>query len=145
MVYQIIQDSPWHYILGIGGLILIPLLFVFLFWSNLKPKVTISIFCAGFAVVVAGVVGVIVVDHQRDVQNDAGFSKQLMDEYGVTSSRPLYALRLDFARFDEARTVFTKDGKDIPVYIKLVHSDDKQAEMAFTVIDEKSLFPKLTK
>lgn len=145
MVYQIIQDSAWHYILGAGGLLLIPAIAAFMIFSKLEVRATLGLAGLGSALVVASVVGVVIVDHQRDVQNDASFSKQLMDEYGVTSSRPLYALRLDFARFDEARTVFTKDGKDIPVYIKLVHSDNKQAEMAFTVVDEKSLFPKLTK
>jgi hypothetical protein len=99
----------------------------------------------GIALAFACIVGAFVVDHQRDAQNDANFNKQLMDEYGVTSSRNLYAIHLDFSRFDEARTVFTKDGKETPVYIKLVHSDDNHYEMAFTVIDQASLFPKLNK
>lgn len=145
MVYQIIQDSVWHYIFGVGGFVLMLALALFLIWSRLSTRVTVWVFCTGFALIIAGAVGAFVVDHERGVQNDANFSKQLMDEYGVTSSQSLRAIQMDFNRFDEARTVFIKDGKEIPVYIKLVHSDEQQIEMAFTVIDEKSLFPKLTK
>lgn len=144
MVYQIIQDSVWHSIFVAGGIVLMLAVLVFAAVSK-KTRTSIWILACGFALVIVSGVGAFMVDNQRGVRNDASFSKQLMDEYGVTSSRSLYEIQLDFYRFDEARTVFTKDGKDIPVYIKLVHSDNKQAEMAFTVIDEKSLFPKLTK
>ena len=145
MVFQIVQDSVWHYIFGVGSFLLIPAIVAFMIFSKLEVRLTLGLVGLGSALVVASVVGAVVVDHQRGVQNDASFSKQLMDEYGVTSSRSFYEIQLNFYRFDEARTVFTKDGKDIPVYIKLVHSDNKQAEMVFTVVDEKSLFPKLTR
>lgn len=145
MVYQIIQESPWYLIFGTSGILLIPAMVLFLIFSKLGPKLTVGIFVAGCALVIACMIGVFVGGQQRVDQNDTNFSKQLMDEYGVTSSRSMYEINLDFSRFDEARTVFTKDGKEIPVYIKLVHKDDNQVTMDFTVIDEKSLFPKLNK
>jgi hypothetical protein len=145
MVFQILQDSPWHDIFAISGIFAIVLMVTLSIACKRFSRLQLCILGVMFAVSIASIIGLAVGSHQRDAQNDANFSKQLMDEYGVTSSRSLYEIKLDFTRFDEARTIFTKDGKDTPVYIKLVHSDDKQYEMAFTVIDEKSLYPKLIK
>jgi hypothetical protein len=77
--------------------------------------------------------------------NNAHFSKQLMDEYHVTSSRSFYDIESDLFQSKEANTIFTQDGKDTPVFVKLISRDGKQYGMAFTVLDEKSLYPKSTK
>lgn len=145
MVFQVIQNSPWHYILAFGAMLLTLVLMVLTISSKVSAKLKPWIVGAGIAVVIMCIVALVVGGQQRVDRNDANFSKQLMDEYGVTSSRSFYEIDLDFTRFDEARTVFTKDGKDTPIFIKLVNSDGKQETMAFTVIDDKALYPKPSK
>jgi lipopolysaccharide export LptBFGC system permease protein LptF len=146
MVYQMIQDSPWHIVLGAVGIVLIIAAIVIALLNRDGPgrfekialvsMLVIAFMCA---------IGAAVVSHQRNVQNDASFSKQLMDEYGVTSSRSFYEIQLDVSRFNEANTVFTKDGKDTPIFVKLVNSDGKHGTLVFTVIDKNSLYPKANK
>lgn len=145
MVYQIIQNSLFQNIIGFGSVALTATIVGLIIFGRLSARTILKLIGVGLVLFIACLVGMIVGSHQRDAQNDASFSKQLMDEYGVTSSRNLYAIQLDFARFDEARTVFTKDGKETPVYIKLVDKDEKHYEMAFTVLDDKLLFPKVDK
>jgi hypothetical protein len=74
--------------------------------------------------------------------NNAIFSKQLMDEYGVTSSRSFYDIESDLLQSKDASTIFTQDGEDTPVFVKLVNRDGRRYKMAFTVLDANSLYPK---
>jgi hypothetical protein len=145
MVFQIVQESPWHNIFGWGGLFLIAMIMIVAIFGKWPLKITVWIMSSLFALAVASLVGMFVVDGQRDAENNASFSQQLMDEYHVTSSRDLSGIRRDFYRFDEARTVFTQDGKETPVFIKLLRKNDKMIIMDFTVIDDKALYPKPSK
>ncbi|MNR63290.1 hypothetical protein D3C85_1855460 [compost metagenome] len=54
-------------------------------------------------------------------------------------------MRKDFTEYNEAATVFTRDGKDTTVFVKKIGTDDKKITMVFTVVDEKSLYPKTEK
>lgn len=144
MVFQIVQESPWHNIFGWGGLALAAGIIIVMA-SKIPFKIAVWTISSLFVLLVACVVGAFVVDGQHTSENNARFSQQLMDEYHVTSTRDLSSIREDFYRFDEARTVFTQDGKETPVFIKLIHKDDEKIDMAFTVIDDKDLFPKPSK
>lgn len=81
----------------------------------------------------------------RTAQQEAKFSQQLEEEYNATSSRSLADMRRDFEEYNEAATVFTRDGKDTTVFVKKIGNDDKKITMVFTVVDEKSLYPKTEK
>lgn len=142
MVYQLTQVSPWHYVFMYGIFLLVAAIILIAYRGKKRRK--LSLWSRWILFVVAiGFLGAFVMDDEhRIAQNDSGFSKQLMDEYHVTSSRSIAEIRYDFRRFDEARTVFTKDGKETPIFIQQIHSDDRQVEMAFTVIDDKALYPK---
>jgi hypothetical protein len=82
---------------------------------------------------------------QNREKNDVGFSKQLMDVYGATSNRPFSEIKDDLSRHNETNAVFTQDGKETAVSIKLVTRDDKKIMLGFTVDDNKPFYPKPSK
>lgn len=149
MVFHVIHNSLWNYIFAVVGFIQ-PIVAIIMLVVLANKEVKIKrchnvILGSMISVVIICIVGLIMGVQQRVDQNNANFSKQLMSEYGATSSRSFYEIDSDLLRSNEANTVFTKDGNDTSVFIKLVHSDGNQDTMVFNVIDEKSLFPKLTK
>lgn len=77
--------------------------------------------------------------------NDAVFSERLMDEYHATSSRSFSSIAEDLYQFNDASTIFSADGKDTQVFVKLVNRGKNPITMVFTVIDAKSLYPKPSK
>jgi hypothetical protein len=143
MAYQMIQDSPWRVILMSVGLVLIVVAIVTAALNTDKPgRLKVSILVAMIVIGFGCLGGEFMVSKQHDAQNDVSFSKQLMDEYHVTSSRTFYDIKSDLLQSKDASTIFTQDGKDTPVFVKLVSRDGQQYKMAFTVLDEKSLYAK---
>lgn len=82
---------------------------------------------------------------QDYVQIDASFSKQLMDEYHATSSRSFPSINYDLGPSSGATAVFTRDGKDTPVFIRLINRDGEKITMTFTKLDDQSLYPAASK
>jgi hypothetical protein len=87
------------------------------------------------------VVALVLVAQNRD-ENDARFSRQLMAEYHATSSNYFSGMDADFHRFNGSTTVLTKDGKDTPVFVKLVSRDGNKVTMSFSAVGGNSLYPK---
>lgn len=145
MVFQIVQDSPWRNVFVFGCVFVSLALMLFAYFGKTSPKATIAIFAAGFSLFVAGLVGILVGDELSRGQSDASFSKQLMDEYHATSSRSFQEISLEFASGDEANTVFTEDGKETRVFVKFIKREGHTMTMAFTVLEDKALYPKAKK
>jgi hypothetical protein len=142
MVFQI-QDSIWTVIYALAVVIII--LVVVMLTALVKgavPGPGIFLILAG--IMISCVVALVLVVQNR-TENDDNFSRQLMDEYHVTSNRSLSAMKADFTRHHGSNVIFTRDGKDTQVFVKQVASDDKKITMAFTVIDDKALYPKPSK
>lgn len=78
-------------------------------------------------------------------QINTSFSKQLMDEYRASSSRSFSSINYDLNPSSGATAVFTRDGKETPVFIRLVERDGEKVTMTFTALDDQSLYPKPSK
>lgn len=97
----------------------------------------------GMCVAVVSFMGCIGIDILNTNHNNANFSNQLMDEYHATSNRPISAIKAEVDASGGSNAVFTKDGKETPVFVSLGNRDDKDhMEMKFLVLDDKSLYPK---
>lgn len=142
MVFQFAQGSPWNLFFAAFALLAFLGALSSLLFARRSPKWAACAALSLLTLACASALGAFVIGNQQVAEDNARFSQQLMDEYHVTSSRDLSSIRNSFYHFDEARTVFTQDGKETPVFIKLIHKDDEKIDMAFTVIDEKDLFPK---
>lgn len=142
MVFEI-QDSVWTVIYALAVVIII--LVVVMVTALVKGTVPgMGIFLMLVGIIISCVVALFLAVQNR-VENDDAFSRQLMDEYHVTSNRSLSAMKGDFARYHGSNVVFTQDGKDTQVFVKQVASDDKKITMVFNVVDGSSVFPKLAK
>lgn len=97
-----------------------------------------------FILVLSGGSGLWLVN-QDSAQNNASFSKQLMDEYHATSSRSFSSIDYDLRRSSGPTAVFNRDGKDTLVFIRLVTRDGDKSTITFTTIDGNSLYPKSSK
>lgn len=140
MEFQIIQGSVWAIVLMVAAWIATYVLVM----AVIRNSVGVAEVVILLSVVILGTVGSTMLSFQNREKNDASFSKQLMDEYGATSNRPLSAIREDLTRKDETNAVFTQEGKDSAVSIKLANRDDNKLMMAFTV-DNKPFYPKPVK
>jgi hypothetical protein len=142
MLFQI-DNSAWTviYILGILAVVIAAVVLTAL----VKGTLSHTIVAVGLLVSLLMSCGGIFLAVQNRVENDARFSQQLMDEYHVTSNRSLSAMQFDFNRYRGSDVVFTQDGRDTPVFVKLVSRDDNQVTMVFNVIDGSSVFPKPNK
>jgi Na+/H+-dicarboxylate symporter len=155
MLFQEIQESPWLTICKIVEVISIFSLIIScvilreiieIKKDNFKPSIfwkrMLLICVASFF---GSVIGVCLGSYQQAGQNNANFSKQLMDEYHATSSRPYSDIDYDSKPSNVATTVLTRDGKDTPVVVQIVKRDGKEITMAFHVLDDNSLYPKTNK
>jgi hypothetical protein len=141
MEFQLVQGSVWTIVLMVAAWIATYVLVMAL----IRKSVGVAELVILLSVIILGTVGSTMLSVQNRDKNDASFSKQLMDEYGATSSRPLSDIKEDLTRHDQTDAVFTQDGKDTPVSIKLVNRDDKKITMGFTVGDNKPFYPKPVK
>lgn len=142
MVFQI-QDSIWTVIYALAVVIIV--LVVVMVTALVKGAVPgLGIFLMLVGIIISCVVALVLAVQNR-TENDDNFSRQLMDEYHVTSNRSLSAMKTDFARYHGSNVVFTQDGKDTQVFVKQVASDGKEITMVFNVIDGNSLYPKPSK
>lgn len=140
MVFHVVQDSLWAFVLGAVVFILIAVLITL----AVKNKMTDKILMGGLMALVIFSGSSLICFYQTNVQNNASFSKQLMDEYKSTSRRPFTAIQADLYRDQEAKDVFTRNGKETPVSIRLVSRDDNKMTMEFTVVGS-SPYPKSDK
>lgn len=142
MVFQN-QDSVWTVIilLGIMAVVVAAVALIGLAKGTLSHTV---VAVGLFVSLLMSCGGLFLAAKDRSDQ-DASFSKQLMDEYRATSSRPLSAIQRDVYRHHEATAVFTQDGRDTPVAIKVAEGSDNKVTMVFTVMNDKSLYPKPSK
>ena len=145
MVFQFDQDFFWRDLFGFGGVALVVVLGLIFIFVKMPDKLMITTVITALVVVIGAIAGVLGQDFARQAQHDANFSKQLMDEYHASSNRSLAEIQSDFARYNESNVIFTKDGKDTAVSIKRTDIDREQVTMVFTVIDEKTLYPKSIK
>lgn len=142
MVFQN-QDSVWTVIIILGVLAVV--VAAVALTGLVKGTLSHTVVAVGlFVSLLMSCGGLFLVAKDRSDQ-DASFSKQLMDEYHATSSRPLSAIQRDFSRYHEANAVFTQDGKDTPVSVQLIEGNDKKVAIVFTVMNDKSFYPKPSK
>lgn len=142
MVFEI-QDSIWTVIIILGILAII--VFAGVITAFIKGKLSSTGIAVGLLVAMVMSCGALFLVAKDRSDQDASFSRQLMDEYNATSSSPFSAIEKDLSRHDEARTVFTKDGKDTQIFVKLVGRDDNKTTMEFIVIDDTALYQKSNK
>jgi hypothetical protein len=148
MVFQMVPDSPWLMIFWVAEAVSILAVFIILVLvkKNREDDHKLSVLRRIFLVlIVCGVgcwIGMAAALHQQVEQNNVSFSEQLMNEYHATSSRSFSAIEVDFNRPNGVTAVFTRDGRDTPVIIKLVSRDGKKMTMELTLLDGKSLYPK---
>lgn len=142
MVFQN-QDSVWTVIIILG--ILAVVVAAVALTGLVKGTLSHTVVAVGlFVSLLMSCGGLFLVAKDRS-DTDASFSKQLMEEYHATSSRPLSAIHADISRYHEANAVFTQDGTDTPVTIKMADGNDNKVTMVFTVMNDKSLYPKPSK
>ena len=150
MLFREVQDSPWLIIfLAFGGVAILAAAFILFFVKNEVDDRKRSVFRRLFAIlIVCGLgcwIGMAAALHQQRDHNEANLSKQLMDEYHVTSSRFLYNIVYGSKPSSGAEVVFTRDGKDTPVFVQIVKRDGNDVTLAFHVLDDNSLYPKPNK
>jgi uncharacterized protein YxeA len=128
----------WAYILGAVVILLIAGLIM----AAVKGKMTDAILMVGLLALIICSAGSLMFFYQNNVQNNASFSKQLMDEYHATTKRPFTAIQADLFRDHVANDVFTQNGKDTLVAITLVNRDGNKETLEFTALDGSSSYPK---
>jgi hypothetical protein len=148
---EIIELSSWGTVASIlsvvglvAGMFVVAVSFVLLLVDG-KPKLATVICVTGLALGYGSALANSSIYGENTAQQEASFSQQLEEEYNAKSSRSLADMRKDFTAYNEAATVFTRDGKDTTVFVKKIGNDDKKITMVFTVVDEKSLYPKTEK
>lgn len=136
MEFQKKPDSAWTYLLGGAA-------FVIIIAGFFMRGAGLSLVGIGVALVFAA--GAMVLAHRTASLNNASFSRQLMDEYCVTSSRSLYQIEASFSDPYEANTVFTRDGVETSVLVKRLNTDRQKMYLSFNVLGDDSLYPKPSK
>lgn len=131
MVFQIVHDSAWAYILAAVVFLLIAALIAI----GVKGKMTDGILMGGVLAVFICCACALGLFYQNTVQTNASFSKQLMEEHQTTSKRPFTAIQAELFRDHEATDVFIRDGKETRVVIKQVSRDDNQFVLDFIRVD----------
>lgn len=131
MVFQIVHDSAWAYVLAVVVLLGIATLIT----AVVKGKLTDGFLMVGLLALSLCSVGALTLFYQNTVQNNASFSQQLMDEYKTTSQRPFTAVQADLYRDQVATDVFTRDGKETRVFIKQVSREDNKLVLDFIRVD----------
>lgn len=151
MELEIIELSSWGTVASIlsivglvAGMFVVAVSFVLLLVDG-KPKLATVICVTGLALGYGSALANSSIYGENTAKQEASFSQQLEEEYNAKSSRSLADMRKDFTAYNEAATVFTRDGKDTTVFVKKIGNDDKKITMVFTVVDEKSLYPKAEK
>ena len=143
MEVQIIQPVMGYILLGVGFAAAAGMFVAFFKlsgrWDNKRLPI---IFTALGSIFLLSSIGSCVLCYQGAEQNNANFSKQLMDEYHASSSKSFGRIQSDFADYNESSVVFTRDGQNTIVIIKRIDGNAQKVTMAFTVVDEKSLYPK---
>jgi hypothetical protein len=147
MVFQEIQSSPWvTSFVVFMGVVFIALFIVAssayltendsktLTYLRLLMPCSLIVFLCAFSFSVG----------QQFDQNEASFSKQLMDEYHATSNRSFHYISSNLDRSNESIAVFTVNGKDTSVLIKLVSRDGNKYTMSFNKLDEQAPYPGAT-
>lgn len=142
MVFQN-QDSVWTVIIILGVAAVI--VFAGVITALVKGKLSSTGIVVGLLASMLMSCGALFLAAKDRSDQDASFSQQLMSEYNVTSNRPFSAIQRDLSRHHESRTVFTKDGRDTQIFVKLVSRDDNKTTMEFVVIDDTALYPKSSK
>ena len=137
MEFQSIQTSPWVVILLAAAL-------GFIIWALVLPVRSGKVWGVVLALFMACgcLFGAMTITIQQKNQTNEAFSKQLMNEYHASSSESFSTIHGELSEYNEASIVMTRDGKDTPVFVKRVNHDDTKYTMVFTVLDEKSLYPK---
>lgn len=145
MEIEFIISSPW----GMGLLFAMFVFIMGVFMSliltaagHLKLKTGVITFLISALAFTGATVGYNVVSDAVKKSAEATFNQKLMEEYGATSSRSILDMNNDFYKYNEATTTFTRDGVDTTVFVKRISDDDNKLKMVFTVVDEKSLYPK---
>jgi hypothetical protein len=141
MEFEIIQGSVWTIALMVAVWVATYVLVLGLIRNSLSVASLVIL----LSVIILGTVGSAMLSFQNREKNDASFSKQLMDVYGAKSNRPFSDIKDDLTRHDETNAVFTQEGKETTVSIKLVNRDDKKIMLGFTVDDNKPFYPKPVK
>lgn len=99
-----------------------------------------SIICSVLAILC--VMSLTPLEKRTAATNEENFRRQLKDEYNATSSRSFAAIRGDLHQYSESSTVFTQDGVDTQVFVKVLNADRDRITMAFTVVNNEALYPK---
>lgn len=149
MLFREAQDSPWLNIFLIsGGVAVLAAVFILFFVKNEVDDHKRSVFRRLFAtLIVCGLacwVGMALALHQQRAQNEADLSRQLLAEYDVTSatsSGSFYNVVSGSKPSGGANVVFTRDGKDTPVFVQVVKRDGNDVMLAFHVLGDDSLYP----
>lgn len=142
MDFQIIQIPLWAQVMGvIVGVLPVLAIVTLCIAKNTRRAEFLAVI--GVAVAMTCFMGCILVGQLNMNQNNASFGQQLMDEYHATSNRPLSKIKSELDASGGSNAIFTKDGKETPVFVSLVNRDDKEhMDLKFLVLDDKSLYPK---
>lgn len=146
MDFNLISDPLRTTLVILTGVMLLAFLAAFiLFFIKDGSKKVFAAWLLVTALVIGCGIAAQVDDDSNRRENDTKFSQQLMNEYGATSDRSFYEIRGDFEKYNESTAKFARDGSETTVSIKKISEQDGKLVMAFRVLDEKSLYPKIAK